>query len=1026
MKLSALVVGLVALSFGASAQSLPPPNGWLPLRAGGGGYVSGLGIPPGTGTRLARTDAGGAYVWGCFPQVCGWQQLLTTNIMPAADIGFNSHGNDVNELVGCNTNAACAYMYLGGYVFYSANINVPNQSAITFCRDAGNLAQQTSDVSNLYATRGQGPTLAVDPVNADHVILGTSISATPLSTQGLWETFNGTSCNPTWTQIPTASVPLSSTMGYRIAFDPTVSATCHTGTGTCAKNAYIWTHGGGVYATANAGSAWALTTGGPAYVSRMIVSYASVGGGTLWITDTNGNGYVWRYAAGTWLKMTVPTACCDAVAVNPNNGNEVVALGSLSHIWVSVNAAAATPTWTSYTSSFASGDTPWQTQTQVTHEAGSADVYFDPLTGSQIIATGGQAIWTTPLPTTGSTFTWAPEVNGIVELVFTGRLAVTAPGIVTAGVQDEGSCTLSVPYNLTNNATTCGLLSQMQPLSYAAGLSIAPGTNTMFAKVSQDFAGGFDMSGTSTDGFVTTYQPFNTWNALVSPSGFENNGAGLIRAMVPSTAGLTTWSAGSGTIVCAISTSPSWVSVLPQRCFTVTVVDGMTLDLQGTTWTSTGIGTNNILLYVSATPFNSWAGLGTINNVVSDTGNLVKVTTTGNGVLGADGYPVCISGVSMLGSSVVNGCWIAEKQSGTSFDLTGSNFVTGDGYVTGGVTNTWNSPGGGIAAASTTNWTMFGSDRNFPFCTANGGASYSQVNSPGTGWYALTTVTGGPYPGGSTSFTVANGAVVTLDAMYVPLASGRTFYTTQYTVAGNTVTLTGSPVPPGDSIATGAGVSNSTGWPWAAYFYTRMIDVDPVTPNTFYGVNVSFGLLKWTDCNPPVLVTNTGPNGGFLVETYSATLRAIQGQAGHLFYTPGPQGTNQAPSSTGLWRTCNGVNSTAGSVTWAKVPGFFSPHTVGYGAAAPGKSYPALIVAGWYAANGIEADSVFGIWRSTDDGSAGSTTTCTNGTWQNLSPASPFIGGWNTNPVLDTIGDPYVYGPVYVATDSGMWYINAQ
>jgi hypothetical protein len=82
-----------------------------------------------------------------------------------------------------------------------------------------------------------------------------------------------------------------------------------------------------------------------------------------------------------------------------------------------------------------------------------------------------------------------------------------------------------------------------------------------------------------------------------------------------------------------------------------------------------------------------------------------------------------------------------------------------------------------------------------------------------------------------------------------------------------------------------------------------------------------------------------------------------------------------------------------------------SPFYVGYGKAQPGKSYPAILVTGFY--NGI-----YGIWRSVDDGSHGSTT-CTNGTWQMI-PGSDFpVGMTGTN---DITGDPNAYGYFYGST----------
>ena len=991
----------------SSGGSSSGPIGWVHLNIGGGGYVDGQSVPPGTGVRFQRTDAGGAYVWSGGK----WQQLLTESIMPASDFGANGHGLQVDEIAGCNSDATCAYMYYGGYVFFSSNIDTSHPSGITFCRDNGNLAPQTADSGNIFPTRGEGATLAVDPNNKDHVLLGTTAN-------GLYETFNGSSCNPTWTQVSGTSIPQSGATGYRIAFDSAAKATCHNGSGTCSKNAYAWTSGSpaGVYATGDAGQSWNLTSAGPSTVERMKVSYASAGGGNVWVTD--GGSVVWRYSGGTWLQF--PGVTGSSLAINPNHGDHVAVLDGSTRVHISTNASGVSPTFATYAASMAAGDAPWQAAMQLNWGAASADIDFEPENDDVLLAEFGQGVWTSPLPS--GTFAWTSQVDGVEELLLTGKAAVQSQGNVTFGAQDQGSCRLSATNNLTHNASDCGPLSDYGFLQYASGLSVTPDGSTMFAKVSQDLSGGFDYSGTSTDGFYSSYTPLSRWSASVAASAIADNGSGLTRVTVPSTTGLTTWSAGSGSIVCAVSELLSWQNNWSTRCFAATVVDGTHLDLQGSAYAAPASGPHtNFIFFAPATALISWTGAGTVANVTSDNG-LVRVTTLGQEIW--NGSLVCLSGVTMAGSTQVNGCWVANNASGNAFDLGPmSSFSANDAYVTGGEAKTWGAPGGSIAAASKSNWTMYGGDRTFPMCTDDGGATYQQINAP-SGPLALTTVVGGPYSAGSSSFGVADGTKVNGYAIYVQLASGRIISNTGYMVSGNTVTLNGVAVPPGDNIQSGAVIFNSTGWPFAAYFYTTEIAADQVTPNTFYGVNTDYGLLKWTHCNAPTLVASTGQNGGFLQWTFHGTLRAVPGEAGHLFYTAGPQGSGLTATGTGLWRTCNGSNDATNSVTMSQVPGFFSPQTVGFGHAAPGKSYPAIIVAGWYASDNVQANAVYGVWRSVDDGSHGSTTTCTGGTWENLTPHGIYsdLGGWPVVPIWDAVGDPFVYGPVYVGADIGAWY----
>lgn len=148
-----------------------------------------------------------------------------------------------------------------------------------------------------------------------------------------------------------------------------------------------------------------------------------------------------------------------------------------------------------------------------------------------------------------------------------------------------------------------------------------------------------------------------------------------------------------------------------------------------------------------------------------------------------------------------------------------------------------------------------------------------------------------------------------------------------------------------------------------AYFLNRkVLAADKVLPGTFYLVNSSFdrttfstgllaGVWRSTDGGRTWQRRFTGQLTNFAV--FNARLGAVPGQAGHLFFTPGPlQGDPGIP----LRRT------TDGGTTWTDVAGTANVRAFGFGKAAPGASYPAIYYAGSY------RDTAFGIWRSTDNG----------------------------------------------------------
>ena len=265
-----------------------------------------------------------------------------------------------------------------------------------------------------------------------------------------------------------------------------------------------------------------------------------------------------------------------------------------------------------------------------------------------------------------------------------------------------------------------------------------------------------------------------------------------------------------------------------------------------------------------------------------------------------------------------------------------------------------------------------------------------------------TTITGGPYSAGTTQMTVANGAtLIANDEVFIPMNSGRWYNGDVSVVSGNTITITPA-IPPGDSIVSGA-IVGGTGWNAYNYLNPQMsIAADTVTPNTFYGVNNLSGLYKWTLCGSSEYPNQTMPGGGtgptlvapssqgFLYQVFfQVELKAVPGQAGHLFLTATYIDQTNHPANTLLWRACNGQSN---SVTMSAMPGFWEPFAVGFGHPKPGGlGYPTIMVTGFYDPNwatdggGIQGNSIYGTWRSVDDPNNGVNGTCNGqGTFQKL------------------------------------------
>jgi hypothetical protein len=168
-----------------------------------------------------------------------------------------------------------------------------------------------------------------------------------------------------------------------------------------------------------------------------------------------------------------------------------------------------------------------------------------------------------------------------------------------------------------------------------------------------------------------------------------------------------------------------------------------------------------------------------------------------------------------------------------------------------------------------------------------------------------------------------------------------------------------------------------------------------VLANTFYlyypgqGVfSTTNGGQSWTKVHSGYIESNSSLSG------YDSTIMSVPGEAGNLFYTGGPQSgsTSTTPVPEPFYRSTNG------GATWTAVPNVLAVSTFGFGAAAPGQSYPAIYIVGY-------VNNVFGIWQSTNNAQS----------WTNI----------GTYPMgeLDQIttisGDPNHYGEVYVGFAGG-------
>src|ERR1700733_2933673 len=360
--------------------------GWQTLKVGAGGFATGLDIDP-DGTRVVRTDTNGAYLWNGTQ----WVQLVTSSSMPAA---FDFSGQGVYEIQMAPSNSSIMYMMFDGYLFKSSN------KGTTWTQPA--FPPVSANPNDSYRYNGQK--MAIDPNNPNIVYVGTSSS-------GLFVSKDGGS---TWSKV--SAIPAAAGQGITgILFDPAIKGAVNGVTQTIFASSY----GPGVYESTNGGTSWTALTGGPSDVVSAAVSST----GVYYASDGSN---LWGYAGGKWTELTSDSAGIQAVAVNPSNPNEIVAVSGAGYLDISYNVGATWtgPMWSS--NQVTSAAIPWLA---AANKASAGNVYmtvggaaFNPANPSQMVISAGTGVWTTTqVPTSGATsstpVTWTDQSVGIENLV---------------------------------------------------------------------------------------------------------------------------------------------------------------------------------------------------------------------------------------------------------------------------------------------------------------------------------------------------------------------------------------------------------------------------------------------------------------------------------------------------------------------------------------------------------------------------------------------------------------------------------
>jgi len=208
---------------------------------------------------------------------------------------------------------------------------------------------------------------------------------------------------------------------------------------------------------------------------------------------------------------------------------------------------------------------------------------------------------------------------------------------------------------------------------------------------------------------------------------------------------------------------------------------------------------------------------------------------------------------------------------------------------------------------------------------------------------AYSTNCGGSWTQFSTKPTSSdNGAILAIDATHFVVQQG------------DTVTYTTNA---GSSWSAASGLPGALNCPDNFYSPTQCMAQDAAGTAYFYaGAN---GTYKSTDKGATWAQSSSQYLDSTRLEFYSGKIECVPGNAGYCFLSAGYNSWGPFPSSRHLWKTTNSAAS------WASVANVTDAWTFGFGAVAPGYTYPTLWLFGFVNTGG---GAKFGLWRSRDLG----------------------------------------------------------
>lgn len=376
---------------------------WRPVAIGGGGFITGMAQDARGVTRVIRTDVHGAYRWDA--RLDRWVQMVIADHMPEAYRVQAGVNEGAYEVAVAPSDPDRVYLAIKGRVLRSddggRNWRAPAQEAASFHFEPNS------------EFRFDGPHLAVDPADPDHLLLGTS-------GEGLWRSTDG---GARWQ--PVDSVPYANDLrpargkqapGLSVWFAPAHAAL---------KGRELWvaSPGNGLFTADRRTGTFSPLRGGPATVAQG----GFTSDGAFVATDWE-KGTVWHWRGGRWTDLVaqgaLPRRKYRGIAIAPDD-RRMILMTEGGDGWCSLDRGKS---WHGMGRSIRAGegDVPWMRVADQSYVP-VASIGFDAARPNRLWIAQGQGMFVAQADEACGHLDWRGLSRGIEEIVATD--AVHAPGM---------------------------------------------------------------------------------------------------------------------------------------------------------------------------------------------------------------------------------------------------------------------------------------------------------------------------------------------------------------------------------------------------------------------------------------------------------------------------------------------------------------------------------------------------------------------------------------------------------------------